>query len=389
MKQKKAAVYCRVSSNKAIQLQSLKTQIEYYEEFFKKTYKLAGLYYDIASGIKYRKRVQFEKMIADCHKGKIDIIFTKSINRFSRNTVEFISVIRKLRNLGVDIFFENEHLLLSNERTEFDMVLLESVAQSESEFRSENIKWGLQSGFALGKSGLANRICYGYKKDENGNLTIDCEKAEVVKLIFKLYLEGYSLNGICKELFKRRISSPTGKAVWTSCAFDKILSNEKYTGNVLLQKTFVSDVFSVKQSKNNGEKTQYLYKNNHTAIIDYEVFEAVCDEKKKRSNITQASGGKAKRTNTRYSSGDTLSGKIQCCICGRNFRRITTHSGEIVWKCAGRVQKGTRCDSRTVSQNEIEYEIRKLFELKIMEGKSVMNVDKIFVGQNTVEISFR
>ena len=214
-------------------------------------------------------------------------------------------------------------------------------------------------GFESGTSKLANRVCYGYTNDKEGNLVIDEEKAKNVRLIFDLYLHGYSLSKIVKELKERGVLSPTGKESWTSMAIDKILTNEKYVGNVILQKTYIPDVLKQKQKKNEGEVTRYLYENNHVGIIDQAIFEAVQKERSRRTNVELNGKGKTVRKNTRFTSNDSLSGKIQCGECGRNFRRITTHSGEIVWRCAGRVEKNGTCKARTVKQSELDEFIKK------------------------------
>ena len=236
-----------------------------------------------------------------------------------------------------------------------------AVAQEESMSKSRSIRWGLVYGFQSGMSKLANRICYGYEQDKDGKLIINEEEAKNVKLIFELYLQGYSLSGISKELKRRRILSPTGKETWTSAAIDKLLGNEKYIGQAVLQKTHVPNVLDQKQKKNNGELTQYLYENNHIGIIDIEIFEAVQAEKVRRTNVVSSEHGKQIRKNTRHSSGNSLSGKIRCGECGRNFRRITTHSGEIVWRCAGRVEKNGTCKARTVKQSEVDEKVQEEF----------------------------
>ena len=354
MKTIRAAVYCRVSSNKRIQMHSVEAQQEYYIDYFKRNsqYTCVGIYTDIASGLNISSRKGFQKMINDCKRGKIDIIITKSISRFSRNTYDFLVVIRTLKKLGIDVFFQNENIYLSEQKGEFMMTVFEAVAQQESVNKSNHIKWGLEAGYRSGSSGLAKRICYGYKKDESGELMICPEQAENVQLIYELYLSGYSLSGIAKELKQRGIDSPTGKETWTSCAIDKILSNEKYTGDVLLQKTFRRDIFSGKQIQNHGEHAQYLYENNHGGIITHEMFERVQMEKQRRSNRCSDNGG-MRRKNTRFSQGNTLSGIIRCEECGRNFRRIKTRKGEIFWQCAGQVEHTSDCHAMKLNQTEI------------------------------------
>lgn len=233
---------------------------------------------------------------------------------------------------------------------------------------------GLAHSFASETSGLANRSCYGYTNDSQGELIIDKEKAENIKLIFALYLSGYSLSKIAKELKAKGILSPMGKETWTSMTIDKILTNEKYVGNVILQKTYIPDVLKQKQKKNEGEIARYLYENNHVGIIDQAMFEEVQEERNRRTNVELDGKGKTVRKNTRFSSNDSLSGKIHCGECGRNFRRITTHSGEIVWRCAGRVEKGGCCKARTVKQSEIDEFIKK----ELGEEKELIELYKSF-----------
>ena len=373
---KKVAAYCRVSTKEDIQQHSLEAQKKYYQRAIDQNpdYEFVGVYADTSSGLRKKNRVQFEKMLRDCKRGKIHIIFTKSISRFARNTLDFLNIIRKLKCLEVNVYFETEHIWLLNESSELNMAIHAAVAQEESVAKSRSIRWGLAHGFASGTSGLANRSCYGYINDSQGELIIDEEKAENVKLIFSLYLNGYSLSKIAKELKERGILSPTRKESWTSMAIDKILTNEKYVGNVILQKTYIPDVLKQKQKKNEGEVARYLYENNHQGIIEIEVFEAVQEERKKRSNMEITQQGKVVRKTTRHSSGDSLSGKIQCGECGRNFRRITTHSGEIVWRCAGRVEKNETCKARTVKQSEIDEFIKK----ELGEEKELIELYKSF-----------
>lgn len=368
---KRVAAYCRVSTKEEIQQYSLESQQTYYKNLIEANlnFIFIGIYADTASALKKKNRVQFEKMIKDCKRKKIDIIYTKSISRFARNTVDFLKVIRKLKQLDVDVYFQTEQIWLKKERGEFNMAVHAAVAQEESMSKSRSIRWGLVYRFQSGMSKLANRICYGYEQDKEGNLIINEKEAENVKLIFGLYLQGYSLSGISKELRRREIVSPTGKATWTSTAIDRMLGNEKYIGQALLQKTYIPDVLDQKQKKNKGELVKYLYENNHIGIIDGVMFEAVQAERARRSNVVLDGHGKQIRKRTRHSSGDSLSGKIRCGECGRNFRRITTHSGEIVWRCAGRVEKNGTCKARTVKQSEIDEkmkhdEIRKIIVLK-------------------------
>ena len=238
MKKIRVAAYCRVSKGGTEPEHSLQAQISYYTDMIRSdpNYQFVGVYAEIASGLNVKKRAQFQKLLRDCRKKKNDLIYTKSISRFARNTVDFLVAIRQLRKLGVDVFFENEHLYLSRERTETAMSIYAAFMEEESLQKSKSIKWGLKSGFASGTSRLANRICYGYTHNESGKLIAEPQEAEIVRLIFQLYLDGMSLSGISKELRKCGVPSPTGKETWTPRAVDKLLSNEKYIGNVLLGK---------------------------------------------------------------------------------------------------------------------------------------------------------
>lgn len=229
---KRVAIYCRVSTQSEMQQHSLEAQIKYYSDFIRliKEYELVGIFTDVGSGLNTKSRTEFNKLIRACKKGKVDLIITKSISRFARNTLDFLEVLHMLKEKGVDVYFENEKILLSEERSELRMSIIAAIAQEESIARSRNTKWGIEERIAAGTSKLSERVCYGYKKDNNGNLTVDENTVENVKLIFDLYVDGYSLSGIAKELKTREILSPTGKENWTSTAIDKILANEKYTG---------------------------------------------------------------------------------------------------------------------------------------------------------------
>lgn len=298
----RVAIYCRVSTETEIQQHSLGVQKAYYENYIRahENFVLVGMYIETASGVSIKKRKQFKAMMRACKKKKIDLIITKSISRFARNALDFLQTIRELKDLGVDVIFESEQIRLSEERSEFMMAIYAAIMQEESISKSNSTKWGITARFASGDSKLANRICYGYKHDQDGKLIIDVKTSKNVVLIFDLYLRGYSLSGIGKELKRRGIKTPTGKENWTSVAIDKILSNEKYTGNVILQKTYVPDVLEKKQTKNIGQRKRYLYENNHLGFIPKEIFEKVQEEKKRRSNVEFIGTGKLKRKSKRY-----------------------------------------------------------------------------------------
>lgn len=288
---KRIGIYCRVSTNSLEQLQSLATQVSHLTKITAATprWLLADVYIDISSSKTGSSRKEFNRMLDDCTSHKLDIIFTKSISRFGRDTVETMEALSKLKSAGVRVIFEQEELDTANTDSDLMISIIESFAQAENESRSENIKWGIKQGAASGASKLYDRKCYGYKHNEDGKLIIDEETAENVKIIFDLYLRGQSVLGIIKELEKRKIPSPTGKEKWCKRTIDVMLSNEKYTGDVRLLKTGKSEI-------------HYLATDNNPAIISKEVFEAVQIEKARRSNVVKNGNGTVKRKNLKYSS---------------------------------------------------------------------------------------
>lgn len=287
---KRIGIYCRVSTNSSEQLQSLAAQVSHLTRRTAATpqWLLSDVYMDISTSKTGSSRKEFNRMLDNCTSHKLDIIFTKSISRFGRDTVETIETLNKLKNAGVRVIFEQEELDTANTDSELMSSIIESFAQAENESRSENIKWGIKQGAASGTSKLYDRKCYGYKHNKDGKLIIDERTAENVKIIFDLYLNGQSVLGIIKELEKRKILSPTGKEKWCKRTIDVMLSNEKYTGDVRLLKSGRSEV-------------HYLASDNNPVIISKEIFETVQIEKARRSNVVVGIDGKL-RKNLLYSS---------------------------------------------------------------------------------------
>ena len=249
---------------------------------------LSDVYMDIATSKTGSSRKEFNRMLADCKSHKLEIVITKDVSRFGRDTVEVLDAFNQLKALGVRVIFEGNSLDTANTDSDLMVAVMESIAQAENESRSENIRWGIKQRAAQGTSKLYDRKCYGYKHNEDGHLVIDEETAKNVKLIYDLYLSGQSVVGIIKELAKRRIFSPKGKENWNKRSIEWILSNEKYTGNVELLKTSKSEV-------------HYLASGSHPAIISKEVFEMVQMEKGRRSNLVRDKNG-SKRKSEKYSS---------------------------------------------------------------------------------------
>ena len=273
----RVAAYCRVSSDKEEQRSSLDSQIQYYQEQITacESWDFAGIFSDRGSGLKDEERTALQAMMKKCRQGKIDLILTKSISRFGRNTLNTLITARELKALGVDVWFEKEHIHLLSEDSEMMLTACAMFAQAESESMSRNIRAGIRYGFKSGNSGYANFVCYGYELDSDGQLAVNEAQAVIVREMFTRRAAGQSLAKISEWLYKAGIKSPAGKERWSRETINKTLHNEKYTGEVVLQKTYISDLLDGVQIKNTGEKARYLYLNHHPAIISKELFHQV------------------------------------------------------------------------------------------------------------------
>lgn len=261
---------------------------------------LEEVFIDIASANGQEPRKEFDRMIKECESSHIDVILTKSISRFGRDTAETLDAVRRLKTVGTRIIFLEENIVDTNDYDSDLMIsVLESFAQAENESRSENIRWELAKRAANGSSGLYRRRLYGYTKDEKGNLVIDEEQAGVVQKIFEWYIEGYSVLGIIKNLHKKEIPSPTGKEKWRKRTIEKMLKNEKYIGTVTLLDLATQEYY-------------YQMKEAHPQLISDEDFRKVKSEKKKRSNIITDDNGRPHRSNNKYSSKRVLKEKFRC-----------------------------------------------------------------------------
>lgn len=265
---KRVAAYCRVSTMQEIQHHSLVAQQEYYEQLIRShpEWIFTGIYADQSSGRNNLRMRAFQQMMDDCRQRKIDLILVKSISRMERNTVQLLQTYTELKQLGVDVYFEVEQLSIHDPKAVLMLTIYAGLYQNESESKSFSVRWGIRTRFADGTSGMANRPCYGYRQ-EAGTLVPIPEEAAIARLIYKWHEQGISLRRIASTLAEMGINSPCGNPVWSIETIRKILHNEKYHGNVLLQKTYVSDFFTGKQSVNNGELERYLLESHHEAII--------------------------------------------------------------------------------------------------------------------------
>ena len=289
-REKRVGIYCRVSTNSTEQLKSLTAQVSALTRLTAVNPKwlLVDVYIDIASSKTGSSRKEFSRMLQDCKSRDIEIILTKSISRFGRDTVEILDALNQLRILGVRVIFEQEVLDTADTDNDLMISIIESIAQAENESRSDNIKWGIKQRAAQGTSKLYNRKCYGYVNASDGSLIIEESEAKNVRMIFNMYLQGKSVIGIVSELERLGIKSPTGKGKWCKRTIDVMLSNEKYTGNVRLLDDGKHDA-------------HYLVEDNNPAIISKETFQAVQIEKQHRSNVTKVEDDN-QRKSKKYSS---------------------------------------------------------------------------------------
>ncbi|MBR0600080.1 recombinase family protein [Sinanaerobacter chloroacetimidivorans] len=345
----RVAAYCRVSTTLEQQEGSYEAQISYYTEKIKSNpnWKLAGIYADDGkSATNTKKRDDFNAMIEDCLAGKIDMVITKSVSRFARNTVDCLQNIRKLKEKNIAIFFEKEGVNTLEGSGELLITILSSQAQEESRNLSENTRWGLVRRFENGIISVNHNKFMGYTKDENGELVIVPEEAEIVRRVFRHYLEGSSYVQIAKILEDDGILTVTGKKEWCPSVIDQMLGNEKYMGDALLQKTYTVDFLTKKRVKNQGIVPQYYIQDNHEAIIPKELFYRVQEEKARRTSLNKsAATRRAKKEKSKYSSKYALSDVMICKECGQPYRRqVWSKNGQksAVWRCENRLKNGTK-----------------------------------------------
>ena len=356
IKKLRVAAYCRVSTETEEQNLSYEVQVAHYTEFIKKNteWEFAGIFADDGiSGTNTKKREEFNRMIDECMEGKIDLVISKSISRFARNTLDCLKYIRQLKEKNISVFFEKENINTMDAKGEVLLTIMASLAQQESQSLSQNVKLGLQYRYQQGKVQVNHKRFMGYTKDEDGNLIIVPGEAKIIKRIYREYLEGKSLAGIGRDLEKDGILTAAGKPKWRPETLKKILTNEKYIGDALLQKTTTVDFLTKKRVKNEGHLPQYYVENNHDAIIPKELFLQAQEELHRRNNIYTGED-KNKRI---YSSKYALSSITFCGDCGDIYRRVywNIHGRkEIVWRCVTRIEQGPEvCKSRTVKEGDL------------------------------------
>ena len=358
----RVAAYCRVSTDSDEQATSYDIQIEHYTNFIQKNpeWELAGIFADDGiTGTNTKKREEFNRMIDECMDGNVDMIITKSISRFARNTLDCLKYIRQLKDKNIAVFFEKENINTMDSKGEVMLTIMASLAQQESQSLSQNVKMGIQYRYQQGEIQVNHNRFLGYTKNENKHLVIDPEGAEIVKRIYREYLEGASLLQIARGLESDGIFTAASKAKWRPETLKKILQNEKYIGDALLQKTYTVDFLSKKRVKNNGIVPQYYVENSHEPIIPRDLYMQVQEEMVRRASIQSGKGGK-KRV---YSSKYALSSIVYCGQCGDIYRRVHWNNRgykSIVWRCVSRLEeKGSDCTSPTINEETLQTAVVK------------------------------
>ena len=395
--QLRVAAYCRVSTEQEEQQNSYQVQIDYYTDLINqnKEWVLAGIFADEGiSGTQTKKRTEFNKMIRLCKKRKIDLVLCKSISRFARNTVDTLEYVRQLKELGIAVIFEKENINTMTMTSEFMIALYGSFAQAESESISKNVSWGIEKAFREGKVKYNLSRLYGYRKGADGKPEIVPEEAKVIKLIFKLYLDGLTLRQIKKHLTEMNIQKRSNTE-WAINSISGILANEKYVGDALLQKTYTVDCITHKKAKNNGERAKYLVTDAHEAIIDRDTYNLVQQEMARRASMRRKSE-KTLLMQGRYSKY-ALSELMVCAECGSAYKRqIWNVHGKKrcpVWRCINRLDNGIRyCKNspsihedklqkaimNAINENyECRNEIRRILKGSVEEALSGIEVSEI------------
>jgi len=348
--EKRAGGYARVSTEKDEQKTSYDAQVDYFTGYInsRPNWVLVKVYTDEGiSAVSTKHREGFKEMMADAIAGKLDIIVTKSISRFARNTVDALQAIRKLKEKGVEVYFQKENIYTFDTKGELLITIMSSMAQEESRSMSENIRWGHRKRMADGKVNLPYGQFLGYEKGEDGLPRIVPAEAEVVRLIFRLFMEGMTPSTIARHLTKQDIPSPAGKETWRVSTVRSILQNEKYKGDALLQKKFTEDFLTKKLVKNQGQVPQFYVENSHDYIIEPDEFDAVQAELERRSALGRPAG-----------CGSPFSAKIVCGDCfgwyGSKVWGSNTKYRKVIWQCNDKYKGDHKCETPHVTEDEIK-----------------------------------
>ena len=388
----RVAPYCRVSTDKEEQLSSYEAQIEYYTEKIDANpdWTMVRLYADEGiTGTSAKKRKDFLQMIRDCERGKIDLVITKSVSRFCRNTLDGLNYVRRLKRHGVGVYFEKENVNTLFMDNEMILTFMMSQAQAESESLSGNVRWGHRKNFKDGKVYYHCKTFLGYRWGADGQPEIDPEQAAIVRRIFSRFLLGHSVRQITTDLMADGIKTATGKTVWHDSVVQKMLCNEKYIGDAILQKTYIADLFTREKRVNNGELPKYYVHDCHPAIIDRETFQKVQEELARRSSLKKTSS-KAKTQLGKYCGKYVLSELLVCGECGSPYRRVIwTQKGvkRVVWRCQNRLEHGRKIckQSPTLDEGDIHDAVisamNELFRMQAAKDAVKAGIAAVLAGE--------
>ena len=379
---RRVAGYARVSTDSEEQQTSYEAQVDYYTRYIrsKPEWEFVNVYTDEGiSATNTKKREGFNQMVRDALDGKIDLIVTKSVSRFARNTVDSLVTVRKLKEKGVEVYFEKENIYTLDSKGELLITIMSSLAQEESRSISENVTWGQRKRFADGKVNLPYKQFLGYKKGENGLPEIVPEEAEIIRLIYKMFMDGKTVNYIAKHLMQENISSPSGKATWRTTTIESILTNEKYKGSAILQKKFTVDFLQKKMKVNEGEVPQYRVEESHPAIINPEEWEIVQLEMKRRK-----SRGK------HHNSLSPFSARFICGDCGAFYGSKVWHSNSkyrrTIWQCNNKFKGEKICQTPHLYEEDMKALFIRTFS-KLMSDRTVLIEDCRLLQNSLLDFS--
>ena len=374
MRKRRVAAYARVSTNSEEQVTSYEAQVDYYTKYiqgradweFVKVYTDEGI-----SGTNTKHRDGFNEMIEDALAGQIDLIITKSVSRFARNTVDSLITVRKLKEKGIEVYFEKENIYTLDSKGELLITIMSSLAQEESRSISENITWGKRKFFADGKVYLPYKSFLGYEKGDDGLPQIVPDEADIIRLIYSMFLEGKTPYAIAATLTESGIPTPRRKLVWKPSTVESILTNEKYKGAALLQKTFTVDFLTKKMKTNEGEVPQYYIEDSHEAIIDPREFELVQAEMARRKGLRAT-----------YSGNTIFASRIICGDCGSFYGAKVWHSNKpyrkIIYRCFNKyADKAHKCETPHLTEEDIKTAFVEVFNILIADKSAVLEACRV------------
>ena len=376
---RKVAGYARVSTDSEEQLTSYEAQVDYYSNYIRSNpeREFVDVYTDEGiTALNTKKREGFNRMVADALDGKIDLIVTKSVSRFARNTVDSLTTVRKLKERGVEVYFQKENIYTLDSKGELLITIMSSLAQEESRSISENVTWGQRKRFADGKVSIPYGQFLGYRKGADGLPEIVLEEAEVVRDIYRMFIEGMSTNAIAKKLTENGVPTPSGKQKWQRQTIDSILANEKYKGSALLQKKFTIDFLQKKMKPNEGEVPQYYVKHSHPAIIQPDEWERVQLEITHRRNSEK-----------RVNCNSPFSAKLVCGDCGEYYGSKVWHSNSkykrTIWQCNGKFKGECKCTTPHLYEEEIKERFISALSELLSDRETLLDNGRLILEEMT------